>query len=175
MPPKIRVLLIAPSLHILGGQSVQATRLLAALQKEPFVLIAFQPIDPRFPGPLAQLQRWKFVRTISTWLAYVMTVVARAWRYDIIHIFSAAYTSYMLWTLPGILIAKLFGKNVIVNYRDGQAEDHLRNWRTALPTLRWSDEIIAPSGFLVDVFAKFGLRIQTISNILDMRPFHYRR
>ena len=171
----IRVLLIAPSLHILGGQAVQATRLLRALRKEPSLFIAFQPIDPRFPRPLAWLQRLKFVRTILTWLTYVLVVAARAWRYDVLHVFSAAYTSYMLWTLPALFIGKLYGKRVIVNYRDGQAEDHLQNWRTALPTLRMADAIIAPSGYLVDIFAKFGMKISTISNILDMAPFHYRR
>ncbi|MDZ4798399.1 MAG: glycosyltransferase family 4 protein, partial [Bryobacteraceae bacterium] len=114
-------------------------------------------------------------RTILTWLTYVTVVAARAWRYDVVHIFSAAYTSYMLWTLPALLIARLYGKRAIVNYRDGQAEDHLRNWRTAIPTLRWAHAIISPSGYLVDVFAKFGIRIRTISNILDMAPFRYRR
>jgi glycosyltransferase involved in cell wall biosynthesis len=171
----IRVLLIAPSLHILGGQAVQATRLLRALRKEPALFIAFQPIDVRFPAPLAWLQRLKFIRTILTWLTYVLVVAGRAGRYDIIHVFSAAYTSYMLWTLPALFIGKLYSKRVIVNYRDGQAEDHLRNWRTALPTLRRADAIVAPSGYLVDVFAKFGMRIRTISNILDKEPFHYRR
>jgi hypothetical protein len=31
----LRVLLIAPSIEILGGQAIQATRLLASLQDEP--------------------------------------------------------------------------------------------------------------------------------------------
>jgi glycosyltransferase involved in cell wall biosynthesis len=172
---KIRVLLIAPSLNILGGQAVQATRLIAALRQEPSLVVAFQPIDPRFPGALARLQTWKFVRTVSTWSVYVLNLAARVWRYDVVHVFSAAYTSYMLWSLPAMLIGKVYGKRIVLNYRDGQAEDHLRNWRTAIPTIRLADEVVAPSGFLVDVFAKFGMRIRTISNILDMRPFRYRQ
>jgi glycosyltransferase involved in cell wall biosynthesis len=80
----------------------------------------------------------------------------------------------MLWTLPAFAVAKLYGKRIVLNYRDGQAEDHLRNWRQALPTIRRMDAVVVPSGFLVDVFAKFGLRIETISNILDVSQFRYR-
>ncbi len=40
----VRVLLIAPSLDILGGQSVQATRLLRALRKETSIQVDFQPV-----------------------------------------------------------------------------------------------------------------------------------
>ena len=47
----LRVLLIAPSIEILGGQAVQATRLLASLRDEPSVEVEFQPIDPRLAGP----------------------------------------------------------------------------------------------------------------------------
>lgn len=172
---KIRVLLIAPSHRILGGQAVQASRLLRALGKEPSLDMAFQSIDQQLPGPLTALQRIPYVRTLANWLSYTIRVFCRVWRYDIVHAFSAGYTSYMLWTLPALAAAKLYRKPIILNYRDGQAEDHLRNWRTALPTIRMMDAVVSPSGFLVDVFAKFGLKIQTISNILDMEPFHYRK
>jgi glycosyltransferase involved in cell wall biosynthesis len=172
---RIRVLLIAPSQQILGGQSVQATRLIAALRKEPSLDIHFQPINPAMPGVLRHVRKVKVVRTIANWLVYFGMLLARVWRYDIVHAFSAAYTSYTLWSLPALAIAKLYRKKIILNYRDGQAEDHLRNWRSAIPTIRMFDAVVSPSGFLVDVFAKFGLQIQTISNILDMRPFRYRQ
>jgi len=172
---RVRVLLIAPSLQILGGQAVQAARLRAAIAKDPWVTIDFQPIDPRLPGPLAFINHIRFVRTITRWLVYVTILFVRVRRYDIVHVFTAAYTSYMLWSLPALAVTRLYGKRIILNYRDGQAEDHLRNWRTALPTIRKMDAVIAPSGFLVDVFARFGLTIQTISNVLDANVFTYRR
>jgi glycosyltransferase involved in cell wall biosynthesis len=170
----IRILLVAPSLDILGGQSVQATRLLACLRKEPSLHLDFQPINPRLPGPLAGLQRIRFIRTLVTFALYVSQLGVRAWRYDVLHVFSAAYTSYMLWSLPALFFAKVYSKIIILNYRDGQAEDHLRNWKTALPTLRRMDVIVSPTPYLVDVFAKFGLRIRSISNIIDTGKFKYR-
>src|SRR5438105_2759014 len=109
-PRNIRVLLIAPSLRILGGQAVQATRLLAALRTESSLTIDFQPINPRLPGFLQRLQTLKFVRTIVNSMTYIVMLLARVWRYDIIHIFSAGYSSYTLWTLPALFIARLYGK-----------------------------------------------------------------
>ena len=175
MADRVRVLLIAPSLEILGGQAVQAMRLLRALRKEPSIQIDFQRISPPLPAPLQFLKSIKFVRTVSGIALYTLQLLRRAWKYDILHVFSAGYTSYLFWTVPALAVARLFRKKIILNYRDGQAEDHLRNWRAALPTIRMMDEIVAPSGFLVDVFARFGLKIRTISNILDMEPFLYRK
>src|SRR5215469_5578551 len=95
----IRILLIAPSVQILGGQAVQAVRLLACLRKEPSLHLDFQPINPRLPGPFARLQRIKFVRTVVTLMLYIGQLSVRVWRYDMLHVFSAGYSSYMLWSL----------------------------------------------------------------------------
>ena len=170
----VRVLLIAPSLDILGGQAVQAKRLLEGIRQEPSVTMGFLPINPRLPGVLRELQRIKYLRTVSTFAVFLARLVATAWRYDVLHIFTAAYYSYLLWSVPSILVGRLYGKKIIINYRDGQCEDHLRNWRTAVPTLRLADRIVAPSGFLVEVMKKFGLEAQAIFNILDLDHFHYR-
>jgi L-malate glycosyltransferase len=172
---QVRVLLIAPTLDIVGGQAVQADRLLRGMLREPSVKMGFLPINPRAPGILSRLQRIKYVRTAVTFCVFFTRLAASVPRYDVLHIFTAAYYSYLLWTVPSILIARLFGKKTIVNYRDGQCEDHLRNWRTALPTLRLADEIVAPSGFLVDVFKRFGLRARSIFNIIDLDQFAYRK
>src|SRR5271170_5706963 len=48
--PPTRVLLIAPSLDIIGGQSVQANQLLRCLANEPSVQVQFLPINPRLPA-----------------------------------------------------------------------------------------------------------------------------
>lgn len=168
----IRVLLIAPSLNILGGQAVQATRLLAFLSScHPELRMSFQPINP----DLGILRKVKYVRTVIGFVSYFLSVMGRAWKYDIIHVFSASYWSYTLWTLPALLFAKLYGKKIILNYRDGQAEDHLTNWRTALPTVRMMDVVVAPSGFLVDVFARFDIPARSIFNTIDAAHFKYRK
>lgn len=167
--------MIAPSMHILGGQAVQAARLLACLRQDSSVSIDFQPINPRLAGGLRFLQQIKVLRTIVTAVLYQAMLALRVWRYDILHVFSAGYSSYTLWSLPALVFAKLYGKIIILNYRDGQAEDHLRRWHSAIPTLRRMDAIVAPSRFLVDVFARFGLEITWISNIINAEQFKYRQ
>ena len=66
--PVIRVLLFAPSLEILGGQAVQAERLVRELRRDPSLFIEFQPINPKLPTLLRWLQNIKYIRTVSTFL-----------------------------------------------------------------------------------------------------------
>src|SRR5262245_58736790 len=133
---KIRVLVVAPSLRILGGQAVQANYLIEHLSQEPSFEVSFLPHNPRLPGPLRLLQLIKYVRTIVTSLIYCLALALRIPKHDVIHIFSASYFSFLLAPTPAILIAKLFGKKAILNYHSGEAEDHLRCWpRTAIPII----------------------------------------
>jgi Glycosyltransferase len=171
---RLRVLVIAPSLEMLGGQSRQCARLLGHLKREPTLDVTFLPVNPRLPGFLHALQKIKYVRTVVTTLLFWATLLVRVWNKDILHIFSASYYSYMLCAMPPLLLGKLLGKKVILNYRSGEAEDHLTNWRTALPTMRMADEIIVPSGYLVDVFARYGLRARSIFNIIELDRFRFR-
>jgi glycosyltransferase involved in cell wall biosynthesis len=171
----LRLLIVAPSLGILGGQAVQAARLLARFRAEPSLEVSFLPIDPRLPGLLGKLQGIKYVRTVVTSLAYVASLLRRVRAYDCIHVFSASYFSFVLAPTPAILVAKLYGKKVILNYRSGEAEDHLTRWRrTAIPTIRMADEVAVPSGYLVDVFTRFGLRARSIYNFVETDCFRFR-
>src|SRR5262249_45582395 len=175
MAEPLRVLIIAPSLDILGGQAVQAQLLLNKLSGEPGLEISFLPINPRLPGPLRKLQAVKYLRTVVTTIQYLALLFSRVPRYEVIHIFSASYFSFVLAQTPAILISRLFGKRILLNYRSGEAEDHLKTWRrTAIPTMKIVDAIAAPSGYLVDVFMKFRLKAQSIPNVVDTRRFRFR-
>jgi len=171
---KVRVLIAAPSLDILGGQSRQAVRLMEGLKREADLQIGFLPHNPRLPGFLRVLQRIKYVRTVSTTLFYLVLLLLRVRKYDIIHVFSASYYSYSLSAAPALFIARLFGKKSILNYRSGEAEDHLATWKSAVPSIRMADQIVVPSGYLVDVFARFGLRARAINNIVELDRFTFR-
>lgn len=168
---RIRVLMIAPSMEIMGGQSIQAQRLLAELRQEPSIEVAFLPFNPTLP---AWLGRIRYVRTISRLLLYWPALLWTIPRFDIVHVFSASYWSSLLFSAPPLLVGRLFGKKTILNYRSGEAEDHLRRWRTAIPTVRLATVTVAPSPYLVDVFARFGLKSRAIWDILDAAPFRYR-
>ena len=171
---RLRVLIVAPSLDILGGQSRQAVRLMEGLKREPELEVSFLPHNPRLPGILRSLQRIKYVRTIVTTWYYIALLLWRVRKYDVIHIFCASYYSYSLSAIPALAISRLYGKKSILNYRSGEAEDHLETWRTAVPTIRWASEVVVPSGYLVDVFARYGLHARAIHNIVELERFTYR-
>jgi L-malate glycosyltransferase len=169
-----RVLIIAPSLSKLGGQALQCARLVERLKAEPDLEVSFLPTDPRLPGVFHLLQKVKYLRTIVTTLRFWGMLLARMWRYDVVHTFSAAYYSYLLSALPPLALGKLLGKKTILNYRSGEAELHLKSWRSAVPTMRLASVIVVPSGYLVDVFGRAGLSATPIFNFVDVTRFGFR-
>src|SRR5262245_31116944 len=175
---KIRVCHIAPSLDLLGGQSIQAARLLEGLKEAPEVEAELLPINPAMPGPLRSMQRIKYARTVVNTIATLILMIVRLPRYDIVQVYAAAYFSFLLTPAPAVLIAKLYGKRVILHYHSGEAEDHLSKWYwMASPVIRLADITVVPSGYLVDVFARFGLAARAIFNIakLDAYPLRERK
>src|SRR5258705_6674921 len=174
---RLRVLIIAPSLDILGGQAVQADRLLERLRQEPGIEVGFLPVNPRLPGGLRKLQSIKYLRTFVTSIAYIASLFNRVRHYDVLHIFSASYFSFVLAPTPAILLGRLYRKKLLLNYHSGEAEDHLQRWRrSAIPTIRMADELVVPSVYLVRVFAKIGLPARSIYNLIETEcfPFHER-
>ncbi len=170
----LRVVLVGPSMDILGGQAVQVTRLLRRLRELEGFEVEFLPVNPRLPGPLRALQRIKYVRTIVTSIAYVFSLFRRLPRYDVVHAFSASYTSYLLAPLPAMAVARLYGKKVVLNYRSGEADDHLARSRFARWSMQLAHEIVVPSGYLVDVFGRFGLHARSILNFVELDGIQYR-
>ncbi|HEX6546338.1 MAG TPA: glycosyltransferase family 4 protein [Bryobacteraceae bacterium] len=171
---RIRVLLVAPSLEIVGGQSVQAERLMEALSKEPKAEITFQPTNPRLPGLFAYLSRIKYLRTVATEILYTAQVLSRSRNADIIHVFAAGYSSFLLTVVPVIVASRLRGRPVVLNHHDGRAADHFRRSRLALYLARKAAAIVVPSAYLVNVFAKFHLQATAIFNIVDTTQFCFR-
>lgn len=174
-PSKIRVLLIAPSLAIVGGQSVQAAKLVSILGVVPGLEMRFFPIDPRVPRALQWARRLPGVRTVLMSLLYVAGLLKEVPRCDILHVFTAGLSSYTLWTIPALFCSRLFGKQFVMHYHDGQAEQHITEWRSAAPTIALADCLVVPSGFLLDVFTQHGIAAEVISNIVELDRFVYRQ
>jgi glycosyltransferase involved in cell wall biosynthesis len=171
----LNVAIVAPSMGILGGQAVQAERLINAWKEDPDVRAWLVPINPTPPGPLRHAVNVKYVRTLATQLTYWPLLLRELGRADVVHVFSASYFSFLLAPLPAVLIARLLGKPVVMNYRSGEAPDHLRRSAIARATLRRVDRNAVPSRFLHDVFASFGIRSEIVPNIVDVDRFAFRR
>jgi len=171
----LRVLIVAPSMDLLGGQSIQAASLLRHLREHAQLQMGFLAINPTLKGFFGQLQKLTYIRTVVTSIAYICGLIVTVPKYDLIHIYSASYLSFLLAPAPAILIGKLFGKKLLLNYHSGEAEDHLRRWkRSALPIMKLVNEIVVPSEFLVRVFSKFNLTPRAIHNLEDSGRFKFR-
>jgi glycosyltransferase involved in cell wall biosynthesis len=92
-----------------------------------------------------------------------------------VHVFSASYTSFLLAPLPAVIVARLLGKPVVMNYRSGEAPDHLRRSAIARAVLAAVDRNAVPSRFLHDVFAVYGIDAEIIPNIVDLDRFAFRQ
>ena len=171
----LQVAIVAPSMGILGGQAIQASRLLRSWRDDPEVCAWLVPINPVPPGPLRHAVRVTYLRTVATQITYWPLLFAELRRADVVHVFSASYVSFLLAPLPAVLIARLLGKPVVMNYRSGEAPDHLRRSAVARTTLRHVDRNVVPSRFLQDVFARFGIASEIIPNIVDVERFRFRR
>ena len=170
----IEVAIVAPSLGILGGQAVQANRLIEAWTEDQDVHAWLVPINPQPPPWLQPLMRVKFVRTALTQLMYWPLLLRELRRADVVHVFSASYFSFLLAPLPAVLIARSLGKPVLVNYHSGEAPDHLRRSRLARRVLTSVAQNVVPSRFLQEVFDRFGIEARVIPNIIDRGRFRFR-
>lgn len=170
----IRVAFVAPSLRYVGGQSVQADLLVKHWKGDAEVKATFLAVDPRFPRGLRWTEGIPFVRTVVRQPLYAWTLWRDLKTADVVHIFSASYSSFLLAPLPAWLIAKARGKKAVINYHSGEASDHLRRSRTARAVLKRADRLVVPSKFLKDVFSEFALETRAIPNMVDVAQFHFR-
>src|SRR5688500_4762509 len=175
-PPRPRrVAIVVASLRILGGQAVQAQRLLDSWEGDPDIQAWIVPIDPVPPAPFDRLLSVKYVRTIITQLCYWPLLFRELRRADLVHIFSASYSSFMLAPLPAVIVSRLLRRPVLLNYHSGEAPDHLnRSWLARRVLRHHVDLNVVPSPFLREVLARFGIRADVVSNTIDLREFTYR-
>ncbi len=171
---KLKVAIVAPSLRYVGGQAVQADLLLRLWKNDPEVEVTFIAVDPQLPRPLSWAEGVPGLRTVLREPIYFWHLWSGLKDVDVAHIFSASYWSFLLAPAPAWFFARLRGKKSIINYRSGEARDHLRRFRSAKFVLSRVSGIVVPSGYLVDVFREFRLDAYIIPNLVDLSQFRYR-
>ena len=153
-PRKLRVAIVAPSLRILGGQAVQAHRLLRAWEQDEDIEAWLVPVNPVPRGAVARLLESSTCGRLVTQLVYWPLLFRELKRADVVHVFSASYSSFLLAPLPAILAARWIGRPVILNYRSGEAPDHLKRSAIARAAIASVERTLVPSRFLLDVFGR---------------------
>jgi glycosyltransferase involved in cell wall biosynthesis len=133
------------------------------------------PINPVPFWPFRTALNVKYLRTVATQLWFWPLLLKELLRADVVHVFSASYSSFLLSTLPAVVVAKALGKPVILNYHSGEAPDHLRRSAVARWIMRdYVDANVVPSKFLRDVLASFDIPAHVVTNTIDRDRFRYR-
>jgi len=172
---RLKVAIVAASLKYVGGQSAQADLLARLWKDDPDVEMSFIAVDPPLPAGFSWAERIRGLRTILREPVYFRDLWRGLRDVDVVHIFSASYWSFLLAPAPAVFLAKLRAKKTLIHYHSGEARDHMKRFRSAPFVLSRVDEIVVPSGYLVDVFREFGLQAGVVPNLVDLSQFRYRR
>jgi len=168
----VRVAIVAPRIeHLLGGQEVQAQLLLKLWHGDPEVQAWYVASNPGLPG---WLERVPYLRTVTRFPVYLTTLLRGLRDADVVHIFSTAFSGFLISVVPAYAVARLLGKKVLINYRSGLAQKHMRASSFARGVLRHADRVMVPSAYLVDVLDEFEIAAKEIPNIVDTTLFSYR-
>lgn len=157
-----------------GGMAVQAKLLVDRFREEG---IAVHPVKTnlQFCWPFKWIAHIKGLRGIVAWIFFVFKTVLVIPKVNIIHILSCSFLNFYLFTIPTVIIGKTLGKKIILNYRGGEAEKFFkRSKRIVEKIIELSDSIVVPSGFLREVFEKFGFKVKIIPNVANIEKFPFK-
>lgn len=166
----LKIGLVGPLPPPSGGMANQCRQLAGLLRGEGIEVDVVQVNAPYKPAWIGKI---KGVRALFRLVFYVAALWRTAGKVRIFHIMANSGWSWHLFAAPAILIGKLRGVAVVVNYRGGEADSFLsRSLKWVKPVLARADMLIVPSGFLEAVFAKYGFASRTVPNIIDLSRFY---
>lgn len=169
MSKQLRLALVGPLPPPSGGMANQCRQLARLLGEEGVPVEVVQVNAPYRPAWAAKL---KGVRALFRLIPYKLALWRAIGRNDVMHVMANSDWSWYLFATPAILMARVRGMPVVVNYRGGGAERFFANASSlALRTLRLADVLVVPSGFLEAVFRQFGCQARIIPNIIDLSRF----
>jgi glycosyltransferase involved in cell wall biosynthesis len=110
-------------------------------------------------------------------VSFVLRFWGRAGKVDVVHVLACSWLYFFLIVSPAVLIGRLRGKRVVLNYRGGDADVFLERFGWMVkPIFQRATLLTAPSGFLAQVIRKrLGLPVAIVPNIVDFSKFRYRR
>ena len=165
----LRIGLVGPLPPPAGGMANQTQQLAALLSAEGCKVELIRTNADYRPTWIGRIP---ILRALSRLAPYKFSLWRTAGRVDLFHVMANSGWSWHLFAVPAILIARFRGVPVVVNYRGGEAEVFLRREsKWVLPILRRADALAVPSGFLRDVFGRFGVQARIVPNIVDLSRF----
>jgi len=164
-----RVGVVGPLPPPSGGMANQCEQLVRLLNAEG---AAVQLVCTNAPYRPALAGKVPVVRAGVRLLPYLLRLWRTAGRVDVLHVFANSGWAWHLCVLPALLIARMRGVQVIVNYRGGNADTFFANAPShVLKMLSGASLRVTPSAYLLRVFRKHGLDAEVIPNIIDLSRF----
>ena len=174
-PVSGRVLLVAPVPPPYGGMALQAA-LLQKLLRGDGVSADLLGHNRPFSGKLRFLGSVPILRTLARTGIFCLRFWRQVRNNDVVHVLAASRLHFFLVVCPAILMGRLRGKQVILNYRAGNADEFLKRYRWfAKPFFQMADITTTPSKFLAQVIQeRIGVPVSIVPNIVNFSLFRYR-
>lgn len=168
----LRIGLVGPVPPPSGGMANQTRQLQELLTAGGAVVTMVAVNAPYWPVWVGKVP---VLRSAARLLPYLMALWRAAGQTDIFHVMANSGWSWHLFAAPAIWMARLRGTAVIVNYRGGEAAEFLqRSAKIVRFTMQQAVALVVPSGFLHEVFSRFGMSAEVVPNIIDLSRFHVR-
>lgn len=165
----LHVGLVGPLPPPSGGMANQTKQLAELLRCEGVTVSLIQTNAPYRPVWAGRL---KGIRALFRLIPYLYQIWRSAKQVQLFHVMANSGWSWHLFAVPVIWIGWVKRKPVIINYRGGEAEAFFsRSFRWIRPSLKKTQLIVVPSGFLHRVFNKFGFETIIIPNIINLDRF----
>jgi len=169
------VCLIAPSPPPYGGMALQAKQLEQRLVQDGNS-VTFFPSNFLFPKWMAALERIPVIRTLMRAAMIWILLWRRIRNVEVVHVLASSWLYFFVVVCPAVIVGRLRGKRIVLNYRGGEAQAFLRSYKwAAKPVFRWAHVVTTPSEFLAGVIrSSLGIPVSIVPNILDTKRFQYR-
>lgn len=150
----------------MAAQTQQLAQLLSDAGSIVTIIQVNAPYRPAWLGSV------KGFRALVRLVPYVLRLIRVTRDLDVLHVMANSGWAWHLFAAPAVWIASLRGVPVVVNYRGGGAEAFLeRSAALMRATLNRSAALVVPSGYLCEIFARFGVRSRIVPNIIDLKRF----
>lgn len=150
----------------MANQTLQLARLLGEEGMHVEIVQVNAPYSPAWAGKLPVL------RAAFRLVPYLFRLWCAAGRNQLFHIMANSGWSWHLFAAPAIWIAHVRGIPAVVNYRGGEAESFLRQAGGVVRfSMRRAAILAVPSGFLKEIFTRFGMDARIVPNIIDLDKF----
>ncbi|MCP5158250.1 MAG: glycosyltransferase family 4 protein [Gammaproteobacteria bacterium] len=165
----LHIALVGPLPPPSGGMANQTRQLARLLEQEKIIVELVQVNSPYHPQWIGRLPGARAIFRLLPYLVRLWRALSHA---DVAHIMANSGWAWHLFAVPAIIISRLQGVPVIINYRGGNAGAFMQRqaW-IVLPIMRQAKIIAVPSTFLAELFKRYSLPAMIVPNIVDLDRF----